>query len=273
MNSILCMSERIGLQQEIIEKVLAFDKTFAYDSVKDEMDQLLNFQTANEARIRLKEKLGEDKNGIKILTCMVRCLERTYDQYSKLGISEQLFIDTMNCFPRFIAEHKASYGTYGFDRDWWTTRQIGMKLFRIGELEYELTYEDEEKVTSIHIPSNARLTSENCKISYVDSQKFIETYYPDYKESRYICQSWLLSPALKELLPSTSNIIGFQEVFEVSKWNKEDDDFVEWVFKKKYDDYKELPEDSSLQRNMKEHLLNGGFVGAAFGQLQKNPWC
>ena len=141
MNSILCMCERIGLQQEVIEKIIAFDTTFAYDNVKDEMNQLLTFQAANEARIKLKEKLGEDQNGIKILTCMVRCLEKTYDQYSKLGISEQIFIDTMNCFPRFIAEYKESYGTYGFDRDWWTTRQIGMKIFLIGELEYEVTYE------------------------------------------------------------------------------------------------------------------------------------
>lgn len=273
MKIILDMCEKIGLQQEIIDKVIAFDSTFEYDNVKDEMERLLTFETSQKALIRLKEKLGEDQGGIKILTCMVRCLESTYEQYSKLGISEQVFVNTMNCFPRFIEEHKASYGTYGFDRDWWTTRQIGMKLFRIGELEYELTTESDEKVISVHIPSNARLTIINCRRSYVDSQKFIRTYYPEYKESRFICHSWLLSPALKELLPSTSNIIVFQEAFEVSDWYKEEDDFMEWVYKKKFDDYKELPEDSSLQRNMKKHLLAGGLVGAAFGQLRENPWC
>lgn len=183
-----------------------------------------------------------------------------------------MFIDTMNCFPRFIEEHKVSYGTYGFDRDWWTVRQIGMKLFRIGELEYELAYEANEKVISVHIPSNARLSIINCRESYAESQEFIRTYYPEYKDSRYICHSWLLSPALKELLPSTSNIIGFQEAFNVSEWNKEEDEFIVWVYKKKYDDYKELPVESSLQRNMKEYLMMGGVVGAAYGQSQENPW-
>ena len=272
MKIVLDLCEKICLQQEIIDKVIAFDSTFEYDNVKDEMERLLTFETSQEALIRLKEKLGEDQSGIKILTCMVRCLESTYEQYSKLGIPEQVFLDTMNCFSRFIEEHKVSYGTYGFDRDWWTTRQIGMKLFRIGELEYELTTESDEKVISVHIPSNARLTIINCRKSYVDSQKFIRTYYPEYKESRYICHSWLLSPALKELLPLTSNIIAFQEAFEVLEWNKEEDDYMEWVYKKKYDVYENLPEDSSLQRNMKKHLLAGGLVGTALGQLRENPW-
>lgn len=273
MNAIVGMCERIGLQQEIIDKVIEFDNSFDFGNVKDEIEQLLTFETSHEALINLKEKLGEDERGIKILTCMVRCLEYTYDQYNKLGISEQVFVDTMNCFPRFIEEHKTSYGTYGFDRDWWTTRQIGVKLFRIGELEYELTNESDEKVISVHIPSNAKLSIINCRESYVESQKFIEVYYPEYKDSKYICNSWLLSPALKELLPSTSNIIAFQEAFEVSEWSKEKDDFYEWVYKKKYNDYKELPEATSLQRNMKEYLMNGGAVGVAYGQLQAKPWC
>ncbi len=38
------------------------------------------------------------------------------------------------------------------------------------------------------------------------------------------------------------------------------------------DDYNTLSEDTSLQRNMKKYLLNGGFIGAAFGQLRENPW-
>lgn len=272
MNSIFYMCERIGLQQEVIDKVIAFDNTFEYDTVMDELGQLLTFETSQEALKKLKGKLGEDPKGIKILTCMIRCLERTYAQYIKLGIPQKVFVDTMNCFPRFIEEHKSSYGTYGFDRDWWTTRQIGMKLFRIGELEYELIDESKTKVISVHIPSNARLSILNCKDSYAESQKFFKEYYKEYKDSRYICHSWLLSPALKELLPPSSNIIAFQEAFEVSEWNKEDDEFIEWVYKKKYNDYKELPEGSSLQRNMKEYLLNGGIVGAAFGTLQEKPW-
>lgn len=279
MNSTLSMCERIGLQEEIIKDIIVFDATFDFDFVKEELEQLLTFETAREARRKLKEKLGEDRYGIKILTCMIHCLEDTYTKYKQLGIEEHVFADTMNCFPRFIDEHKVSYGCYGFDRDWWTTRQIAMKLFRIGELEYELTCVDGEKVVSIHIPSNAKLSIKNCKKSYEVSRKFVSTYYSEYADSRYICDSWLLSPALKELLPATSNIFRFQDAFEILDWNKEEKDFIEWVYKKKFDDntilidvYNTLDEDTSLQRNMKIHLLNGGFIGAALGELQENPW-
>ncbi|WP_310604489.1 acyltransferase domain-containing protein, partial [Anaerosporobacter sp.] len=220
MDSIIKICEKIGLQQEVIENVIVFDTTFAYDSVKTEMEQLLEYETADDARLRLKEVLGEDKNGIKILACMMRCLEKTYEQYKELGMPEQIFVDTMGCFPRFIEEHKVSYGMYGFDRDWWVARQIGMLLFRIGVLEYELTYEKGEKVVSIHIPSDAKLSIATCRESYVESQNFINKYYPEYKECNYICDSWLLSPALKELLPETSNIILFQDAFEIKEWDK-----------------------------------------------------
>ena len=36
--------------------------------------------------------------------------------YQKAGISEQMFADTMKCFPRFVREHKECFGDYGFDR-------------------------------------------------------------------------------------------------------------------------------------------------------------
>lgn len=125
MNSILNMCERIGLQEEIIKDVIEFNAIFEYDNMKEELEKLLTFETSTDARIKLKEKLGEDQKGVKILTCMIRCLEDTYKKYKQLGIAEQIFVDTMNCFPRFIEEHKDSYGFYGFDRDWWTTRQRG----------------------------------------------------------------------------------------------------------------------------------------------------
>ena len=53
-------------------------------------------------------------------------------------IPEGIWLATMRCYPRFIAEHRRSYGRDGFDRGNWTVRQAGCRLFRIGELEYEL---------------------------------------------------------------------------------------------------------------------------------------
>lgn len=46
--------------------------------------------------------LGDDPDGLKILTCMLHCAEMSYDMYKNKGISDKIFADTMKCFTRFI---------------------------------------------------------------------------------------------------------------------------------------------------------------------------
>ena len=89
----------------------------------------------DQALARLKALLGEDPAGMKMLTFMLAACGETRKIYESLQISETIFLDTMKCFPRFINEHLESYGTYGFDRDFWTMRQIAARLFRLGSLE------------------------------------------------------------------------------------------------------------------------------------------
>ena len=44
---------------------------------------------------------------------------------------------------------------------------------------------------------------------------------------------------------------------------------MQWVYRKTDIKYEELPEETSLQRNMKLYLLEGGKVGGAKGKLIK----
>ena len=87
--------------------------------------------------------------------------------------------------------------------------------------------------------------------------------------SKFACDSWLLSPALKELLPEESRILQFQNRFEVKSWNKEEDAYLEWVFKRKDLPLEKLPEETSLQRKMKAYVLQGGKIGEAYGEIPK----
>ena len=103
---------------------------------------------------------------------------------------------------------------------------------------------------------------------YTRPGKFFERYYPNYRQAPYTCESWLLSPALKDLLPPNSRILNFQALFEVDKVHWESDAVLEWVFQKRGNSLEELPEDTSLQRKMKAYLLDGGKVGEAFGYLK-----
>ena len=197
-------------------------------------------------------------------------------------IPEDIWLDTMKCYPRFIAEHRRSYGTDGFDRGGWTVRQAGARLFRIGELEYELQEEaggaDQPSVRrciSLHIPSDAKLQPELLNESVRRARDFLETFFPDWTGLPFRCESWLLSPRLKEWLPEGARILRFQAAFDIDETDPEDNAALEWVFhiaggQRAAMDPASLPEETSLQRKMKADLLSGGKPGSAGGMLARD---
>src|SRR5699024_8014369 len=99
------------------------------------------------------------------------------------------------------------------------------------------------------------------------ARDFIARLFPAYEGVPFLCTSWLLSPALKECLPEGSRIRSFQDEYEVTDVFPEPDSFLTWVYKRPDIPVADLPEDTSLQRNLKKYLLAGGKVGEAKGRL------
>ena len=189
-------------------------------------------------------------------------------------IPEGIWLATMRCYPRFIAEHRRSYGRDGFDRGNWTVRQAGCRLFRIGELEYELFERNGQRAVSIHIPSDARLEPDLLNGSVRQAEAFLSDFFPEWEKLPMICESWLLSPSLKEMLPPESRIRRFQDAFDITEEDPEDTSALEWVFfiaegQRDSVRYENLPEDTSLQRKMKAALLAGRNPGNAGGTLAR----
>ena len=191
------------------------------------------------------------------------------------GIEEDIWIDTMGAYTRFVREHYASYGVYGFDRGYWTVRQRDAKLFRLGELEYELLREKDGAPTiGLHIPSNASLEAEKLNASLASARDFLRRRFPEWADAPVRCESWLLAPALKGLLPNASRILRFQAAFDLTETEPDADDVLQWVFglaegQKAGAKLDELPEDTTLRRNMKALLRSGGKVGVAVGRLAR----
>lgn len=259
--------KKIEIQDEITELVAAFDEAFDYETIKYSMDKLFFRVSWNEGRAEIKEALGEDERGIKILAVMLKCAMKTWDKFMAIGMEESILVETMKCFKRFMDEHMASYGSYAFDRDFWTARQASGNLFRIGELEYELIDEGVKKTIGVHIPSDVRLKKEIMADSYKKAKACMKQFFPEFDGADMECESWLLSPSLKEVLSPESNIIKFQNAFRIVKVDYDNNDFMEWVFKRPDLALEELPEDTSLQKNLKKYLLDGGKVGEAVGIL------
>ena len=162
-------------------------------------------------------------------------------------------VDTMDCFPRFVKEHMASFGCYGFDREWWTVHQLSGLLFRVGLLEFELRKQD----IALHIPTGAHLDPEAVDASLDAIREMIADHFPRWKDLPKTCHSWLLSPSMQELLPEDAKILKFQRRFAVTLTGEDNNDFLQWGFKRKDIPYDRLPEETSLQRNLKAKLLRG----------------
>lgn len=175
----------------------------------------------------------------------------------------------MRCFTRFINETYKMTGEMCFDRYWWTTRQVGCHLFRIGELEYEIKHIDKDVVIGIHIPSDVDFSPLTVEKSLQDAHKFFTKYFPSLSDAEYRCHSWLLDSQLKGMLNNNSNIIYFQNRFEIVDEGEAETEFIEWLYNTKSTDYSILPENTSLQINVKKHLLAGGVIRNAYGRMKE----
>ena len=263
--------QKIELPLEMVEKLAQIEKEFSFTKVELFLQEMLQQETAERAYNELSEYLKEDTGNMKMLYCQLECARRTYERYRKLQISEKVYIDTMKCFSRFAKECKKKNGEYFFDRGWWTYRQISMKLFRIGALEYELCKNESDFVIHIHIPSDADFRKVQVDNSLKEAKEFLHQFYPLYDNAIFCCDSWLLSPALEHLLSEKSNILNFQKRFYITNVYSEAKDFLEWLFQcSEQVAYEQLPENTSLQRNAKQWVLDGKTIGVAYGVLKEN---
>lgn len=263
--STLC--DKIELQCQMKNRVLSFVEDFDFRTVDKHQKGYLIYENMNEALTQTQAILGEDADSIKILSCMLKAAADAYEIYQEKRISDEIYFATMKCFSRFIDETHKMTGVLCFDRYWWTTRQVGCHLFRIGELEYEIKHIDHDVVIGIHIPSDADLSPLAVEKSLHDAYEFFSEYYPSLSHAEYRCHSWLLDAQLKGMLGKNSNIISFQNRFKIFDEGEVGMDFVEWVYNTKSTDYDTLPENTSLQKNMKKHLLAGGVIRNAYGRL------
>ena len=146
----------------------------------------------------------------------------------------------------------------------WGAYFINGKLIEVGRLQYEL---DNNNIY-IHIPDGEKLNHEKVIDSLNKSKKYINKYFSISNYS-YYCKSWLLSPQLKNMLNSTSNIIKFQTFFDITEGESCIEDILNFVFNThKIEDYKLLEENTRLQKNIKQFLLNGNDIKLGLGKLK-----
>ena len=199
-----------------------------------------------------------------------------YGIYQKKAISDKVFNDTFYDITIWCEECLRKNGFYGLEEAKWIANSINMKLFRLGRLQFEpVVLEDDligeniklvkgTSVLNVHIPAGEKMDYTACLDSLKQAEDFFGNSYV-----AYMCDSWLLSPVLKEFLPEESNIVKFQNIFEIIKVYHDFPQAEERIFQDVRKDKENYPENSSLQKKAKRYILEGKDLGIGIGAFYK----
>lgn len=131
--------------------------------------------------------------------------------------------------------------------------------------EYERVICPGDDVINVHIPSGAKIDKENCDIAYNKAIKTLEKIFPGKKFKAFCCWSWLMDPELKEILNEKSNILSFQSYYEKIPVNSTGQEVFVFVHPKPFEQYEELPENTSLEKALKNRYLKNLPIYAHLG--------
>lgn len=261
----------LDIPDEVVKQLAAYGSERNRNVPDAVIDKILERSKWDEGIKELQEFLQDDPDGFKILWELLDIVRRySYEEYKKRNISMDIFTATMKFCTRFLNEHYRTYQTYKFVWAWWLPREISLNEYRIGALEYEFV-DAEEREIAVHIPSDADLRKESVAQSLLAFHEFRKQYYPEWESVTLTCDTWMLVPDLKELLPEDSNVIAFQNLFEIDQVNHDETWYFGWIFPGINTVDESLPEKTTLQRNLKKYLLDGKKLGIAKGHLVNFP--
>ncbi|GHJ98226.1 acyltransferase domain-containing protein [Streptomyces sp. NPDC003753] len=193
------------------------------------------------------------------------------------GIPEEVSRRTLADLGRHMAVHRRRSGTGGLLFPWWIALHFHGELFQLGRLQFQRArlgqrtgravaaagrvHGPGDLCLSLHIPDfSGPLSPSACERSLTLARAFFARHYPDERHEIAVCHSWLLDPQLKRYLPADSNIIRFQDRFELAYQDTTPDDGlpVGFVFGDPELPVGELPRRSSVERAVGDHLRAGG---------------
>ncbi|NLC44799.1 MAG: DUF5596 domain-containing protein [Clostridiales bacterium] len=134
------------------------------------------------------------------------------------------------------------------------------RRIKLSKDEWNLILQPGDIVINIHIPQGEKLDYEACLVSIEQAKEFFKKHFPDIKYNAVVCGTWLLDVNLLNILPEESNIIKFMSLFKKMPIYFSVPMIHERVFGFDFDvkDIASAPENTSLQRSLKEYTQKGG---------------
>lgn len=204
-------------------------------------------------------------------------LPHTAQFHRSCGIPEDISRRTLADIGRNVALYRRRHGVGGLHVAWWLLLHLRGEIYQLGRLQFQratlgnrtgnsvaaegLPFRPGSPALSLHIPDYlGPLTAPACDRSLDLARGFFPRHFPDEPYAIATCHSWLLDPQLRDYLPQDSNIVRFQQRFTLAYASPEkaDKEVIGFVFGDERRPLNELPQRSTLERAVVEHLRSGG---------------
>lgn len=261
-----------------------------------ELDKRTEIKVSRLAKSYFKGKtfrLNRQNPAVKLATAL-KAAEFTLEYYRKKNIPDAIYADTLND----IAVWCRNCGNVGLENTDWLKNHIGCKLFKIGRLQYqmfrcldgtlkysELPFSYGDRMVYIHIPQGEKLTTDKCKASLKQANRFFAEYFPDFSYDCYFCQSWLLYGNNVEFMDAESNIVKFMGLFDIHYSLTDEKQAFERIFGVDGKTYLTqfgksdaerrvnislLPRNTSLQKSAVNYISAGRKLGVGIATIKKD---
>lgn len=179
-------------------------------------------------------------DGQKNLLSFLYMCEAVEQRYARLGIGEDILLDTLQDIVRWTENWSLVKGCLCLYELPWLERIMGVRLFKVGRLQFYMAPAREsvpshgickgDNVVELHIPRGEKLSPEAVTASMERGKVFLQTYFPDFTYDYFTCISWLLDETLQQYLPEDSNIIRFGNLFD-RVFSQESDILIRFLFR------------------------------------------
>lgn len=241
-------------------------------------EALMNLEISDE--ISVDDYNIHEQDGKRNLLSFLFFCEKLKKKYEMRGIPESILYDTLKDIVRWTNIHSNLKGELYLGELQWLKRHLDGILFKLGRLQFcmgriscDIPAKDIKKsdpILEIHIPAAGPLEKEACEKSLSLARDFFDKYFPEFKYRYFSCHSWLLGSELKEYLPSGSNILQFQEMFDIVV-EEESNDILKYVFSwdATRDNLGEKVCTSSLAQRVKADALLGAAFHVGYGFIER----
>lgn len=238
---------------------------------------LKDYNRKDEAKeIAQKVENGEKvkvENGIFPICVLAYLAPYALSKNEERGISKEITVKTLKDVNVWIDNYFTKNNELGLGEFSWLIYHYTGDLFHLGRLQFRLEKSLEgipecEYAIETHIPQGEALTEEKCLASFSEAKAFFAKYFSQTEVKYFMCDSWLLNPNLELILKSESNVVKFMKLWTpVPFVSDNSSQAIERVFGFgfKRENLKNAPENTSLQKALKEYLLNGGTMDLTLG--------